>query len=147
MSRFVALAGLAATTVPGRADKLPLAPIANPEIVDDPALETYTKRPSGVTAFQQFADPNVGTRLLIGSSVPPEATAYEDTADPLGTLAGPVSETIATPSGAKETENAPRPMLGLTTIGDSVPSPRILNTSMLFVRCSGTDTTKEAERA
>jgi hypothetical protein len=34
-----------------------------------------TQRPSGVTAFQQFAAPNVGTLLLIGWSVPPEATA------------------------------------------------------------------------
>jgi hypothetical protein len=39
MSRFVAPAGFAATTVPGRVDKLPFAPIAKPEMVDEPELE------------------------------------------------------------------------------------------------------------
>src|ERR1700731_5484069 len=60
ISRFVAPLGFAATTVPGRGVSAPLAPIAKPEMVAEPAFETYTKRPSGGMAFQQFAAPSVG---------------------------------------------------------------------------------------
>src|SRR5580765_3701445 len=51
---------------------------------------------------------------------------------------GPVSETRAAPFGAKATENAPGPTLGFTTIGDSVLSPRTVNTSMSLVKRSTT---------
>src|ERR1700739_1157115 len=57
-------------------------------------------------------------------------------AEPLGTPDGPVSETRAAPFDAKLTENAPGPALGFTTIGDRVPSPWTLKTSMALVKRS-----------
>lgn len=82
--------GFAPTTVPAIGVNVPVALIAKPEIVADPAFDTYTNRPSGVTAFQQFAAPNVGTLALIAESVPLACTAYDEIADPLATPAGPV---------------------------------------------------------
>ena len=70
ISRFVAPAGLCPTTVPGSAVRVPVAAIANPEIVEEPALEKYAKRPSGVTATQQFAAPRVGALAVIDERVP-----------------------------------------------------------------------------
>ena len=40
------------------------------EIVELPALEKYAKRPSGVTATQQFAAPRVGALAVIDERVP-----------------------------------------------------------------------------
>src|SRR5215469_12843025 len=74
MSIFVAPFGLLPTTVPGRGLNAPAAVSAKPEMVEDPALEVYTNRPSGVTAFQQLAVPSVGTLVLTGTSVPSAAT-------------------------------------------------------------------------
>src|SRR2546430_1802792 len=59
-------------------------------------------------------------------------------AEPLATPEGPVSETSAAPFEAKLTENAPRPALGFTTIGDRVPLPWTLKTSMSLVKRSTT---------
>ena len=76
--------------------------------------------------------------MLIAESVPLARIAYEEMADPFETFAGPVSETSATPLGAKLTEKAPGPVLGLITIGDRLPSVCTLNTSMSLVRRSVT---------
>jgi hypothetical protein len=46
-------------------------------------------------AFQQLAEPNVGTLLLIGVRVPLLCTEYDEMADEFGALV-PVSETTAT---------------------------------------------------
>ena len=61
--------GFKPTTVPGKGVSVPFVPIANPEIDAVPAFDVYTKRPSGVTTFQQFAAPRVGTVGLMGASV------------------------------------------------------------------------------
>jgi hypothetical protein len=42
-------------TVPVMGENAPPGPMENPEIVDDPAFETYAHLPSGATAFQKFA--------------------------------------------------------------------------------------------
>ena len=70
MSRLPAPAGFVPTTVPGSAVSVPVLPMAKPEIVDEPAFETYTKRPLGVMAFQQFAAPSDGTLALSVVRVP-----------------------------------------------------------------------------
>src|SRR5690349_4597004 len=138
MSRLVAPDRLLPTTVPASGVSVPSPAIAKPEIVEDPAFDTYTNLPSGVIAFQQFAAPNVGTLALIAVSVPLASTAYEVMAEPFATPAAPVSETIAAPLGAKTTENAPGPALAFTTIGDNVPSGCTKNTSTLLVSRSVT---------
>src|SRR6185503_11421062 len=91
-----------------------------------------TKRPSGVTTFQQFAAPNVGTPALIGSSFPLEVIEYEDIVELFGPEP-PVSETINAPLRAKSAENVPGDTAGFTVICDRLPSACTLNTSMLFV--------------
>ena len=70
ISRLTDPSGFVPTTVPGNAVNTPVFAMANPEMVDEPALEVYTKLPSGATTFQQFAAPNVGTLLLMGDRVP-----------------------------------------------------------------------------
>src|SRR5215472_13277961 len=69
ISRLTAPVGFIPTTVAPIGVKAPVAPMENPDIVDDAAFETYTHRPSGVTAFQQFAFPRVGIPALIGDTV------------------------------------------------------------------------------
>ena len=59
-------------------------------------------------------------------------------AEPLVTPAGPVSETMATPLGAKATEKVPGAGLGLTTMGERVPSGWMWKTSMLLATRSVT---------
>ena len=58
--------GFTPTTVPGSDVSVPAVPIANPAMVDEPALDAYTNSPFGVMAFQQLALPRVGTLVLIG---------------------------------------------------------------------------------
>lgn len=70
MSMFVDPAGFNPTTVPEMEVSAPFAPMANPDSEEVPALDAYTKRPSGVTAFQQFAVPRVGTLALTTDNVP-----------------------------------------------------------------------------
>src|ERR1700740_1245812 len=57
-------------------------------------------------------------------------------AELLATPEGPVSEISAAPFEAKLTENAPGPVRGFTMIGDKVPSPCTLKTSMSLVKRS-----------
>src|SRR5258708_36338457 len=59
-------------------------------------------------------------------------------AEPLAALAGPVSETMAAPLGAKATEKVPGAGLGLTTMGERVPSGWTWKTSMLLATRSVT---------
>jgi hypothetical protein len=70
ISRFVLPAGLVPTTVPGRGVNEPVAPIAKPEMVAEPAFEVKTNWPLGVMACQQVAAANVGTLVLMGVSTP-----------------------------------------------------------------------------
>jgi hypothetical protein len=86
-SRFTAPGGLLPTTGPGRGVSIPVMPIAKPEILAEAEFPVYTKRPSGVIAFQQLAAPSVGTLALIAERVPSPLTAYDETAEPLGTPA------------------------------------------------------------
>src|SRR6266850_88130 len=139
MSRFVLPLGLVPTTVAPTGVKTPVALIANPEIVDEPAFEVKTNRPSRVTAFQQFAFPRVGIPVLIATRVPFAATKYEEIAEASLPPAGPVSDTSAAPLGANVTENDPGPGLRLTTIGASVPSAWTRKASILFVARSVTN--------
>src|SRR5580692_7718741 len=129
--------GLIARIVPGIGVSVPPLPIANPDMDPEPAFETYTKRPSGVTTFQQLAEPNVGTLLLIGTSVPLLCTEYEEIADKFGPP-GPVSETTATSLRVKPALNAPGPTLFVMVACDREPSLSTLNTSRLFVAFSVT---------
>lgn len=62
-------AGRLARIVLPKALSAPLVPITNPEIVDDPAFDVYTKRPFGVTANQQVAAPRVGRLELRAESL------------------------------------------------------------------------------
>src|SRR6202021_78278 len=129
--------GLIARIVPGIAVSVPPMPSAHPDIDPEPAFGTYTKRPSGVMAFQQLAEPNVGTLLLIGVSLPLLCTEYEEIADEFGALE-PVSETNATSCPVNLALNAPGPTLGVMVACDREPSLSTLNTSRLFVFCSVT---------
>src|SRR5215469_403751 len=122
MSRLMLPVGRVPTTVPDRGVKAPFVAIENPEIVDDPEFDVYTKRLSGVTACQQVAAPCVGTLALTAESAPLAETAYDEIAAALCPPTGPVSETKAVPLGANRTAKAPGPTLGLITIGPSVPS-------------------------
>lgn len=74
MSRLVLPLGLMPTIVLATGVNIPVALIANPEIVDVPAFEVYARLPFGVIALQQVAAPNVGTLVLIGDRVPFAAT-------------------------------------------------------------------------
>src|ERR1700756_110865 len=138
ISKFVLPAGLVPTTVAPTGVSAPLTPIANPEIVDEPALDAYANFPLGVIAFQQLALPSVGTPRLMGVSVPFAATAYDDIVDALLPPAGPVSESTRAPSGANLAANTPGASPVFTTIGGSVPSACKRKTSMLFVARSVT---------
>src|SRR5581483_8083710 len=137
ISRLVAPDGFKPTTVPGNAVSAPFAPIAKPEIDEVPAFEAYTKRPSGVTAFQQFAAPKVGTAGLIANSLLSVWIAYEEIVELFGP-GPPVSDTMTAPLGEKIAANVPRPTAGLTVMADSRPSARTRNTSMLLVARSVT---------
>jgi hypothetical protein len=70
----VLLLGRIPSTVPGKGVNAPVAFIAKPEIVDEAEFAVYTKRPSGVTSYQQVAAPNVGTLVLMGVITPLAST-------------------------------------------------------------------------
>jgi hypothetical protein len=82
---------------------VPVALIEKPEIEEVPALETFTKRPSGVIAFQQLAAPRVGTLALIAVTVPCAATAYEEIAAvlPPGPVSADNDETLRREGGCE----------------------------------------------
>src|SRR4051794_17981062 len=100
ISRLTLPSGFDPTIVPFSGVSTPLSPIANPAMVDVPAFDAYTRLPSGLIAFQQLAAPSVSTLWLTTPRVPSGCTVYDEIADPLGILPGPVSETISLPSGA-----------------------------------------------
>src|SRR5262245_36979800 len=130
MSRLAEPGGFTPTTVPASGVSAPWAPIAKPATDDVPAFDAYTNRPSGVTTFQQFAAPSVGTLWLTGSNDPSATIEYDEIAEP---APPPVSDTSSAPFAANATENAPAPGLAFTLIGDSLPSASTRNTSMLLV--------------
>src|SRR5512146_1076658 len=99
ISRLPLPVGFTPTTVAPIGVSAPPSPMENPAIVDEPAFETYTQRPLGVTVFQQFAFPSVGTPVLMGEVVPFESTEYEEIVEALLPPAGPVSEISAAPFG------------------------------------------------
>src|ERR1700727_2314861 len=88
-------------------------------------------------AFQQLAEPNVGTLRLIGVSLPLLCTEYEEMAAEFGALE-PVSDTNATSFRVKLALNAPGPTLAVMVACDREPSLSTLNTSRLLVFCSVT---------
>src|SRR3954463_11347777 len=112
MSRFVEPAGFVPTMVLGSASSVPSSRIENPAIDEVPAFDAYTNRPSGVTTFQQFAAPSVGTLALIGSRDPSDPIEYDEIAELFGPPP-PVSDTMAVPCRANVRENAPGPTLGV----------------------------------
>src|SRR5512146_3366577 len=110
----------------------------NPEMVDVAEFAVYRNFPFGVTTCQQVAAPAVGMLTLMGTSVPFGARAYDETAEVLPGVPGPVSEVIAKPFGANTTANSPGPALGVLTAGPSVPFGLIGNASNWFVAFSVT---------
>src|SRR6266566_3375994 len=73
---------------------VPSLPIANPEMLEPPALAVYANRPRGSTINQHGAAcPPLDTALVTGASDPSRAWSYDD-AD-----ADPASEITTSPFG------------------------------------------------
>src|SRR6267154_1602584 len=82
----------------------PSVPIANPEMLEPPALAVYAKRPRESTISQHGAAcPPLETELLTAMREPSRAWVYED-AD-----ADPASDTTSAPFGVNWKPNGPGP--------------------------------------